>query len=77
MTILHGFICPKCQTFTSSEKGWRPLCRSCGYREPIHCGVCRSENVTAVCPEHGARCTEHVETHSFCNKLVNEVRKDP
>ena len=71
MTILlHGFTCPVCGGFTSSEKGWHPQCRLCGYTEPIHCGVCRSEAVTAVCPEHGPRCAEHVLTHSFCKQLV-------
>lgn len=68
--VLHGFLCPKCQGFTSSARGWRPECRLCGYREPAHCAVCRSEQVAAVCPEHGARCAEHVGTHSFCKKLV-------
>ena len=69
MIIFHGFICPKCQARTSSENGWKPECHACGYREPTHCCVCRSEAIVALCPEHGPRCAVHVETHSFCKKL--------
>src|SRR5271155_3838033 len=68
--ILHGYLCPQCRVLTGSEKGWRPSCRSCGYTEPTHCGVCRSEAVVALCDEHGPRCEKHVETHAFCKKLV-------
>jgi hypothetical protein len=68
--ILHGFTCPKCRVETSSEKGWRPECCACGYREPLHCAVCRSEAVAALCPEHGPRCHEHIATHAYCDKLA-------
>jgi hypothetical protein len=68
--VLPGFTCPKCQVFTGSEQGWRPTCRACSYSEPPHCAVCRSEDVAAICPEHGPRCYEHIETHGYCDKML-------
>ena len=69
MSVLHGFTCPKCSTL-SARAAWRPECDACGYCEPPHCCVCRSEQVVALCPEHGYRCTDHAKTHAFCKKLI-------
>jgi hypothetical protein len=68
--ILPGFTCPKCQHFTGFGKSLRTDCRACGYREPPHCAVCRSEDIVALCDEHGPRCAEHAETHVYCEKLT-------
>lgn len=48
---------------------------------PMHCHVCAAEgSIAFVCPEHGPRCWDHVDSHAFCKhpkQVVGDPRKAP
>lgn len=72
--IPAGWYC-KCGIYNGCMKKRLLFCRACGAPENRlslpHCGVCGTlKYIVADCPEHGMRCAEHIESHSFCDKLV-------